>query len=135
MPTGVPKQRKTPVRIQDAVGTGLSGLCLMHCLALPVLISLSPVFAWFEHEWIHGVLAVLALAVLLNAMRAWPDTLVGAAMRLAGMVGVGLLFAGWLVETSEIGERIVTSVGAVMLAGAHISAWSASRSDHLHANL
>lgn len=57
---------------RDAIGIGLSGLCLIHCLALPVLLSLGPALVWMENEWVHLGLAGLALLATLNAMRGWP---------------------------------------------------------------
>ena len=59
------------MRKQDAIGIGLSGLCMVHCLALPVLLSLAPALAWMESEWTHLALAGLALVVGVFAMRTW----------------------------------------------------------------
>jgi hypothetical protein len=92
-------------RSQDAVGIALSGLCLVHCLALPFVISLGPALVWMEDERIHLALAGLALLVSLNAMRSWPG-----------------------------GMRVVTVVGASGLALSHGAAWlaSAGRPAHRH---
>ena len=38
----------------DTVAIGLSGLCLAHCLALPIFASLLPIAgAWAEAAWVH----------------------------------------------------------------------------------
>ena len=51
-----------PARTGDAVAISLSGLCLIHCLALPVLTGFLPLMgAWAEAEWVH--LGFVGLAV------------------------------------------------------------------------
>lgn len=117
------------MRSQDAMGVGLSGLCLIHCLGLPLIASLAPTMAWMENEAIHVALAVFALLVSLTAMRNWVWGWQGIAIRLLAASGLGLLFYGAFGEFSELGERIVTSVGATGLASAHIASWLVSRRD------
>lgn len=111
------------MRSQDAIGIGLSGLCLIHCLALPVLVSLGPALVWMENEWVHLALAGFALIVSLNAMRAWPRQMSGTLLRLLALTGLGLLFFGALADISELAERGVTVVGACLLASAHGLSW------------
>ena len=111
------------MRSQDAIGIGLSGLCLVHCLALPVLVSLGPALVWMENEWVHLALAGFALIVSVNAMRAWPRQAAGTLLRLLALAGLGLLFFGALAEISELTERAVTVAGASMLALSHGAAW------------
>lgn len=119
------------MRTQDAFGIGLSGLCLARCLAVPVLLSIAPAFAWMENEAIHIALAALALLVTLQAVRRWPGGLVGSIFIALAWVGVGLLFFGAFAEVSEVGERVITSVGATSLAAAHLLAWRFSER-HTH---
>lgn len=120
------------MRQHDAIGIGLSGLCLVHCLALPVLISLSPALVLFESEWIHLALAGMAVPVSLLAMRNWVGGARGAGLRLMATLGVGLLFYAALGEMSELTERGVTTVGALMLASSHILAWVSARACGAH---
>ena len=48
-------------RAGDAMGVSLSGLCMIHCLALPLLVSLFPLAgAWAEAPWVHWLFAILA---------------------------------------------------------------------------
>lgn len=121
-------------RSQDAVGIALSGLCLVHCLALPFLISLGPALVWMEDERIHLALASLALLVSLNAMRRWPSGMRGIALRGLAITGLALLFFGALAGISELAERVVTVIGASGLALSHGAAWltSSNRAAHRH---
>lgn len=50
----------------------MSGLCLLHCLSLPLVISLIPSVTWMENELTHVAMAALALLLALNAVPAWP---------------------------------------------------------------
>lgn len=115
------------MRSQDSIGMGLSGLCLIHCLALPILISLAPVLAWAEGEWVHLGLAVLALVVGVSAMRDWTGGLGGLLLRVQASIGIALLFFGGLAELSERVEQGVTVLGATLLALAHAWAWGTKR--------
>ncbi|WP_300530492.1 MerC domain-containing protein [Maricaulis sp.] len=114
------------MRTQDAAGIGLSGLCLVHCLGLPLLISLSPALMWMENEFIHIGLASLALLVWLTVLPKWPSGPAGLAMKAVAITGLALLFLGALWEVSETFEKVVTSIGAIALASAHLMAWKGS---------
>ncbi len=106
----------------DRCAIGLSGLCLVHCLGLPMALSLAPAaFVWGEAEWVHGVLFLLALPVSLwtlagSSDRSWP--LLG----LAGL-GLALLAAGAAGFPSHDMETPVTVTGALLLAAAHGLNW------------
>ncbi|WP_300542956.1 MerC domain-containing protein [Maricaulis sp.] len=121
------------MRTRDIVGISLSGACLVHCLALPVLVSASPVLAWAEAEWVHVALALAALLVALAAMRRWPSGWLGAGLRGLALTGLTLLFYGALAEIGETFERWVTVIGALALSAAHALAWGASAGAHRHA--
>ncbi|HBN54822.1 MAG TPA: hypothetical protein DD456_12580, partial [Stenotrophomonas sp.] len=52
---------KNTAALFDASAVALSTLCLLHCLALPLLAALLPLFgAWSEAEWVHGVFVLIA---------------------------------------------------------------------------
>jgi hypothetical protein len=45
----------------DFLSMGLSGLCLVHCLALPVIVALLPALGGLAREdWVHKVLILIA---------------------------------------------------------------------------
>ncbi len=108
----------------DSLAVGLSLTCLVHCLALPVLIALLPAWsAWLDvpesfHLFALAVAAPFSLTVLLRARRLRADP---APLRIAAgglsLMALGLLMPG------EAGEAVVTSIGAMLLATAHILNW------------
>ena len=58
--------RWSPVARLDLYAVGLSTLCLLHCLALPVLVALMPMAAQAaESELVHRALVVAAVPVSL----------------------------------------------------------------------
>jgi len=111
------------VRILDASAVGLSGLCLAHCLALPVAAAFLPVLgAWAEAEWLH--LAFLAAAVPISAMAlvrsgGWRAPLVFG----LALVGIGLLTSGVFLAPNEGAELAMTVAGGLALATAHSLNW------------
>ncbi len=109
----------------DASAVGLSALCLVHCLALPALALLLPVLGiWAQAEWVHVAFVLIAAPVAVLSFvdlstrrpRSW---------RLAAMavVGLGLMIAGALEIPTAADERVLTVVGGVLLAAAHIANW------------
>lgn len=54
----------------DAGAVALSSLCLLHCLALPLLAAALPLFGtWAEAEWVH--LLFVAIALPLTGYALW----------------------------------------------------------------
>lgn len=39
------------MQVRDAMGIGLSGACVVHCLALPVLVSVTPALVPLQNEF------------------------------------------------------------------------------------
>ena len=112
----------------DGAAIGVSTLCIIHCLALPVLVVLLPALAVVsELEWVHRALVLVAVPVSLFAM-----------MRLQGVegrhlisalivVGLSLLIAGAFVHALHDYEVMLTVAGALVLSVAHIWRWRAHR--------
>ena len=104
----------------DTIGILVSFLCLVHCLALPLLISALPALGWLApDERLHWMLTFLAVPVAIWAL--WPGYRIhrSAWVLAGGMLGVGLmvgapfLFGGWI-------EEFTTSMGATLLVTTHI---------------
>lgn len=56
--------KSSQAALLDASAVALSSLCLLHCLALPLLAAALPLFgAWAEAEWVHAVFVAIALPV------------------------------------------------------------------------
>lgn len=109
---------------QAAMGSSL--LCLLHCLAVPVLLLAVPASAraatahegWF-HVWVL-VFAVPASGAALWIGRArhgtrWPLSL--------GLLGLALLTVGALPLGGTAGEAPATVLGSVALLAAHLGNW------------
>lgn len=114
----------------DTSAVFLSGLCLIHCLALPLLASLLPLFAsWNDAEWVHPVF--VAIAAPLAGFVLWRSHRVQRLPSLLWMIAaaglLGLLL-GALHWPSPAAETPMTVAGSLLLALAHI--WNA-RHRHL----
>ena len=119
-------------RFADLVGITLSMTCVVHCLALPLLILLAPALGtWIATpEWVHAAILMLALPAATFAMKdGWRrhGRLAPAAL---AATGFGFLAAGlaahenWLaLADPETADRLLTSLGAVTLATAHLLNW------------
>ncbi|MEL6754286.1 MAG: MerC domain-containing protein, partial [Pseudomonadota bacterium] len=111
----------------DASAITLSGLCLVHCLALPLAASsLAVAGALAEMEWLHRGFVVAAVPLTLFAIfrgQGQPGQL---GFSLVAGLGLGLLVAGAFVEALHDYETPLTVVGAILLASAHAWRW------HMH---
>jgi hypothetical protein len=111
----------------DAGAVALSSLCLLHCLALPLLAAALPLFgAWAQAEWVH--LLFVAIALPLTGYALWRadrrHRLPIMAWTAAGL-GLGLLLAGALELPSHAWETPLTVTGSLLLAATHV--WNARR--------
>lgn len=114
----------------DLYAAALSGLCLMHCLALPLLASLLPLAGLLsENELIHHILVIAAAPATLWV--AWVSLPIrGTWPFLAGApAGLGLLLLAAFVPSLEGYEKGLTTFGATMLATAHLWRWAIFRSN------
>mgnify|MGYP002716765925 CR=1 FL=1 len=107
-------------RVGDAFAIGLSGLCLIHCLALPIAAGLLPLAgAWAAAHWVHWAFALTAMPISLWALtrrRAVTPLLLG-------LAGLGLLFAGAAEFPSPLSETVSTVAGGLILSLAHVLNW------------
>lgn len=99
----------------------LSGACLVHCLALPVLaISLPVAGLWADAEWLHQVFVGLAVLASGGAMLAELQHRRGAVFIAQAALGLALLALGAFVEALHDYETVLTVAGALILALAHV---------------
>ena len=110
----------------DLYAAALSLLCLLHCLALPLMASILPVAGHLsENELIHQVLVTLAAPVTLwavwtslpKAASAWPFIA-------SATFGLALLLLAGFVHAVAAYESWLTIVGALCLGLAHLWRWS-----------
>lgn len=115
----------------DMAAIGLSGLCMVHCLALPVLAASLPVLgSWVHAEWAHWLFVGLAAPIsLLAFVRASSFGLPRGSIALA-VLGISGLVAGVAGWPSHEAETVMTVVGSGLLAAAHILNWQRMRHQH-----
>ncbi|MDE0454328.1 MAG: MerC domain-containing protein [Gammaproteobacteria bacterium] len=115
-----------PSARMDLCAVGLSTLCVLHCVALPVLAALMPLAAQAaESELVHRLLVVAAVPVSLRVI--W-KTLPAAGNRLfvgGAVVGLGLLLLAAFVEAVSSYEEPITIAGGSLLGLAHL--WNCVR--------
>ena len=106
----------------DGLGIGISGACIVHCLFLPLLISLLPTLeAAFEAEWVHQIMVLLAVPVAGFALFKISQRrfLIGSIM----ILGIIFLLAGAFLPALHDYETPLTVTGALMLCGGHLLRW------------
>jgi len=119
--------KPAPSSLLDASAVGLSGLCLAHCLALPLVAAFSPLLAtWAEAEWVHA--AVIGMAAPISIFALWRRAK-GAAIIGLSALGLAILTLGAFHWPSAELETPITVAGSLVLAAAHILNW---RRRHVH---
>jgi hypothetical protein len=120
-------------RVLDGWAMGLSGLCLVHCLALSLAVALAPAMgALARAEWVHVLLvafaAPLAAVALLRQVdgRSPPVAMIG-----LGGLGVICLTVGAFGPESL--DTPITVIGSTCLVAAHIWNWRRRSQGHVHA--
>ncbi len=111
-------------------GMALSGLCLVHCLLLPLLVAAAPMMllaavpsGWLESEWLHA--ALIAPVVLVSGPVLWRSGGVRAGVLVAA---IAALIAALFVASERL-ETGLTVAGALSLLAAH---WATLRGRKAH---
>lgn len=116
--------RWSPTARLDLYAVGLSTLCILHCVALPVLVAVMPMVGQAaENELVHRVLAVAAVPVSLRVVWKTRPVSDNWLFACAALLGLGLLLLGAFVEALSAYEEPVTVAGGALLACAHIWHW------------
>ncbi|MBB4133120.1 MerC family mercury resistance protein [Xanthomonas sp. 3075] len=106
----------------DSSAIALSSLCLLHCLALPLLAAALPLLgAWSRAEWVHVVFATAAVPLsgyaLWSTHRQRPLPAAVWALAIAGLTGL-VVGASGLVGAAL--EAPITVAGSLLLASTHL---------------
>ena len=109
----------------DKAAVGLSALCVLHCLALPVALTLLPPVAalGLQEEWVHKLLLVSVIPISLYALTLGCRQHRSFWVASAGLLGVLFLVAAATVGHrffGEAGETSFTLVGAILVAVSHV---------------
>ena len=119
----------------DAAAVVLSGVCLLHCLALPVALTVLPIVnvTLLDESTFHLIMMAVILPISIIALtigcRQHKDKLT----LVLGSVGLGILTITAIFGHELLGltgERIVTSIGGLILAAAHIQNYLCCRIDN-----
>ncbi|NJC44575.1 MerC domain-containing protein [Xanthomonas arboricola] len=108
--------------VLDNSAIALSSLCLLHCLALPLLAAALPLLgAWSRAEWVHVVFATAA--VPLSGYALWSSHRRHAlpapvwALAVFGLAGLVLGASG---VAGGSWETPITVIGSLLLASTHL---------------
>ena len=107
----------------DAAGVLASALCLLHCLALPLLLAVLPALRWAGGDHLHAALVGVALLAALVSLGPGYFKHRRAAVPMIGGVGVACLAVAVFIvgpRYGEVGETALTVAGAVLLCVAHL---------------
>ncbi len=121
----------------DKLAIGISFVCIAHCFLLPVLLVMFPVvFALpLEGESFHQLLVLLVLPTSLIALITGCRKHNRNAVLFWGISGLSIvLFAALFGHDTvgELGEKILTLVGSLMVAWGHFKNYRLCRSSHCH---
>ena len=115
---------RTTQEYSDKTAISLSGLCLMHCLLMPsFLVLLSGyVSLSYNNELVHYAILFLAIPISLYALLTGAKNHKSYTYLVWGLLGLfTLIFAVTLgVQLwGEFGEKLITSMGAILVAFSH----------------
>ena len=121
----------------DRIGIGLSGICMVHCLVLPVVLASLAVWPVMEdvHAWLHPVFAVLLVPTTIAA--GWHGWRFHRDNRVLIVLAVGLcvvLTAGMLGHSGPgaFAETTLTLAGSTILMVGHWRNWRLLSPRHVH---
>ncbi|HIE85311.1 MAG TPA: MerC domain-containing protein [Gammaproteobacteria bacterium] len=121
-------------KYMDTAAVVLSGVCMLHCLALPIALTILPIVnvTLLDESTFHLIMMAVILPISIIALtigcRQHKDKLT----LVLGTVGLGILTITAIFGHDLLGltgERIVTSIGGLILAAAHIQNYLCCRND------
>jgi hypothetical protein len=111
-----------PTNWLDGAAVALSALCLVHCLALPIIVAGLPFLAEFAEGHLHLQMLVVVLPMSVVALALGFRRHRSSRIVVAGTVGMLTLVIGATLAHTYLGlaaDRAFTIVGAFVLAAAH----------------
>lgn len=111
--------------LPDKLAISLSLLCTLHCLALPVLVVLSPSIAalGLDNEIFHYWMLVAVLPISLFALTMGCKKHQRFQILLMGCIGLSILVLAALLGHDlfgETGEKVLTVIGSAIIAYGHV---------------
>ena len=125
------------IGLADKFAVSTSTICALHCIGLPFMISVFPAVgtSFFSDEAFHilllwAVIPLSAFGLVLGCKRHKEYSVLR-----TGIFGVALLVFAALAGhdlVGETGERVITLIGAGVIAWAHIRNYRLCRSSDCH---
>ena len=108
----------------EVVGVTASLICLLHCVALPLLVAALPALSTGlgTSETFHIWVLALAVPVSGAVLVAGRPKNSGAFPLILGLCGLALLVGG-VITRFEAAETLLTIVGSLCLCVAHVANW------------
>lgn len=111
----------------DWAAVSASGLCLVHCLVLPLVIAALPSFGGaIAGSATHWVLLAFAVPVSLWVL-ARDRRPAGHLPLMLGCAGLSLMTLGVAAFEGHAAERVLTVAGVSLVAAAHVLRWTRRR--------
>ena len=107
----------------DGAAIGLSGLCLLHCLALPFFAGVLPMLMPFTESHLHAQILYFAVPLSIVAVGIGYARHRSPRVVIAAAAGLALLTVGATVAHGSLGvvaDRLFTISGSLVLAAAHL---------------
>lgn len=109
----------------DKLALVFSAVCLVHCLMLPLVVTLLPVIGstLFTHEQFHQIMLIVVLPTSVGAFALGCREHKQGSVAVIGGIGLALLIVAAFAVGSAWGEnaeQIITVIGGLVLAVAHI---------------
>ena len=118
------QSRKSIFYSIDGIAISISSLCLVHCLLLPLLVSVLPVLGpWAEYEAFHQAMVICAIPVTGIAIIKMVDRAFSFLIAIGLVLGLALLVAAAFAPAFHDYEVPMTVSGAIILSIAHAIRW------------
>ncbi len=112
--------KKNKPAFWDRLGIGLSGICAIHCLLVPVIVALIPLWPAFEefHGYTHFIFFVAIAPTVFFSLKNKHNSIWASIFLISGLL---IIFLAWLFNETlgEYGEAGITLVGSIFLIIGH----------------
>ncbi len=118
----------------DKFAISISALCVVHCLVFPALAVLLPSFTafGFESEAFHLWMVVTVIPTSIYALTLGCKKHANISIFIIGFIGLSFLLAALIFgerQLSELGEKLLTLIGALIIATAHFKNYKLCQQD------
>ena len=124
-------------RYFDRIAISLSAICIVHCLAVPLVVAVLPLAALGlgDESHFHAVMLWLVVPISVIGLVMGYREHNRAAIVVAGIVGMAVVSVAAILGHGQWPisiEVLVSLVGSVLLAGAHWANFVVVRKVHVH---